>query len=64
MADLISAQLPDELLLDIFNHSISDYGLVNDFWDSIATLRLTLHFHTLHFSSGRMETSNTGTPLS
>jgi len=46
MADLISAQLPDELLLDIFNQSMSEYGLIDNFLDSIATLRLTLHFHT------------------
>ena len=50
MADPVSAQLPDELLLDIFIHSISDYGLIDDFLDSIATQRLTLPFHA-QFSS-------------
>ena len=47
MADPISAQiLPDELLLDIFIHSISDYGLIDDFLASVAAQRLTLPFHT------------------
>jgi len=47
MADPISAQmLPDELLLDTFIHSISDYGLIGDFLASVAAQRLTLPFHT------------------
>ena len=47
MADPISAQmLPDELLLDIFIHSISDYGLIGDFLASVGAQRLTLPFHT------------------
>ena len=50
MADPVSAQLPDELLLDIFIHSISDYGLIDDFLDNFATQRLTLSFHA-EFSS-------------
>jgi len=51
MAGTISAQvLPDELLLDIFLHSISDYGHIDDFLASIAAQRLTLPFHT-QFSS-------------
>ena len=38
--------LPDELLLDIFIHSISDYGLIDDFLASVGAQRLTLPFHT------------------
>ena len=46
MADPISAQgLPDELLLDIFKHTTSEYGLIDDFLASIAAQRLTLPFH-------------------
>jgi len=47
MADPISAEmLPDELLLDIFIHSVSGYGLIDDFLASVGAQRLTLPFHT------------------
>ena len=46
MAAPVSAQLPDELLMDIFIQSISEYGLIDDFLDSIARQRLTLPLHT------------------
>ena len=47
MAHPISAPaLPDELLLDIFKHSTSKYGLIDDFLAGIAAQRLTLPFHT------------------
>ena len=47
MAHPISAQaLPDELLLEIFKHSTSKYGLIDDFLANIAAQRLTLPFHT------------------
>ena len=46
MADPILAQgLPDELLLDIFKRSTSEYGLIDDFFASIAAQRLTLPLH-------------------
>jgi hypothetical protein len=51
MADPTSAQvLPDELLLDIFIRSISDYGLIDDFLASTAAQRLTLPFHAQFLS--------------
>jgi F-box-like len=50
MSATISAQLPDELLLDIFVHSISDYGLIDDFLAGFAAQRLTLPLHA-QFSS-------------
>jgi hypothetical protein len=46
MPDPISAQvLPDELFLEIFIHSVSDYGLIDDFLASVGVQRLTLPCH-------------------
>ena len=47
MAYPVSVQvLPDELLLDIFIHSISDYGIIDDFLATVGAQRLTLPFQT------------------
>jgi hypothetical protein len=45
-----SSELPDELLLEIVRHSISTYGLVDDFLATTAAWRLTVPQH-IHFPS-------------